>query len=446
MSEIAARSAISRMNMREVAVAAHYANGFESDLRQMASTMPAEAASLLAARFPEMCEGFGLKPVAQKKSFAFADGLAVIPVQGTLLNRFGSSYGFATGYNFIRNQLAAAMADEDVKGIVFDVNSFGGEAAGCFELCDEIHEASKIKPSLAVVDSAAYSAGYAIASSASKIALTPSGGVGSIGVVAMHMDYSKMLNDIGIKVTFIHFGDHKVDGNPYEPLPDSVKKDVQKGVNKSGAAFVALVARNRDIDAAAVKGTEAAIYRADEALSLGLIDTIATPSAAVQVLFDELSGSTTTTEKDDSMSQAAATPGATDQATKDAATAAANATAVTEAANAARIAERARVSGIVGCEEAKGKSALANHLAMNTDMSVDQAKAVLGAAAAEVAPVAAAPAAAANGFAAAMATTPNPNVGAVAGATEGEKLSPAAMILRDAAAGGVPLLKLAASN
>lgn len=434
MSDFAARSAISRMNMREVALAVHY-TGLSQDLRDMAAANTEVEQEKLMARRNEMCESFGLAPQPkQAKPFAFSNGIAVIPIQGTLLNRFSASYGFVTGYNFIARQLAQAMADDEVKAIIYDVNSYGGEAAGCFELAAVIREANATKPSISVVDSNAYSAGYALASAAGKMYVTPSGGVGSIGVVAMHMSFEKMLNEMGLKVTFIQFGAHKTDGNPYEDLSADAKANIQASVNKSGEAFVSLVADNRNIDKAKVKATEAKTYRADEALSLGLIDAIATPQAAAQVLFDELSGSTSeTVSKDDAMSQqTAAQPGATDQANTEAAAAQAaqQAAATATAANDARVAERARVKGITTCEEAKGKGALANHLAMETEMSVDAAKAILKASAPEAA------AAAPNTFQAAMDNTANPNVGAGSGsgsASGQTSTEMAASILRDQA-------------
>lgn len=375
MSDLAARAALERMNLREVAVAPVHTT-LASDLQSMALADPdVERKKFMERRRDELCEAYGFAEVEQRKPFAFSQGIAIIPVHGSLINRFSGSYGYVTGYNFLKSQLAAALADEDVLGIVGDFNSYGGEAAGCFETSDAIFEARGKKPMLAVIDSNAYSAAYALASAFDKIALTPSGGVGSIGVVAMHADMSKMLEKFGVKVTFIHFGEHKVDGNPYEPLPDSVKKSLQDGVNKSGEKFVALVARNRSMDAAKVKATEAQTYRADDALALGLIDTIASPSQAVQVFFDELTGSVQTTEKEDDMSAAANQPGAQDTAANEKATR----EAADKAALDARTAERTRVSGIQGCDEAKGREALASHIAFKTDMSVEDAKAMLAA-------------------------------------------------------------------
>lgn len=417
MSEHAARQAITRMHHREVAVAAHITT-LASDLKQMSVANSEEQQKAFLARREELCQSFGLAVTPQTKPFAFSQGIAVIPVTGSLINRFGQSYGFVTGYNFIRSQVAAAGMDPEVSAIVFDMNSYGGEVAGCFECAADIPRLANGKKTLAVVDSNCYSACYALASQCDKIVCTPSGGVGSVGVVAMHADMSKMLDKWGIEITFIFAGDHKVDGNPYEPLPDEVKADMQASIDKSYSAFVTLVAKGRKLDEKVVRDTQARTYRADDALALGLIDAVATPQAAVQAFFDELSGSTfqLTATKEPEMAEATK-PGADNASTQQA-----------DAAQ-ARAAERARIQGIQSCEEAKGREALANHLALNTEMSVDEAKGILAAASKTEAPKAEA-AAEPNRFAAAMDATANPNVGAdAAGGEQGGEQSAAARIL-----------------
>jgi signal peptide peptidase SppA len=415
MSDQAARSALSRMNLHEVFIAHHY-QGLAADLAKMAATDPAAAREkFLTETRHELCEAYGFTRREQSKPFAFADGFAIIPVHGTLINRFGASYGYVTGYNFIRNQHNAAMLDPDVKYIVHDHNSYGGEAAGCFELADEIFDSRGEKPIIAVVDSNCYSASMALASSADKIFVTPSSGVGSIGVVAMHVDMSKMLSDWGINITFIHSGDHKVDGNPYEKLDPAVKKDIQAGVDKSRAKFVSLVARNLGLDEKVVYDTEARTYRADDALKLGLVHAIAVPSAALQTLIDEDSENDDSdvqlSKKETTMdpTQGNNTPAAGQPAASVQPAPAANAGTVDQAA--VQKAERDRVQGILNCEAAAGKSKMANHPAFNTNMSVADAKAMLAVAGTE----AAAPAPqqpAESGFAAAMNRTGNPQVGA----------------------------------
>lgn len=422
MSDFAARAAISRMNLREVAMCPTY-SGFAADMHALSRADEKTLEAKMVERRIEMAASYGFNTTEQRKPFAFANGIAIIPVTGSLINRFNGSYeGYATGYNFIRRQLSMAMADEDVLGIIFDVNSHGGEAAGCFELAADIRAARDKKPSMAMVDSNAYSAGFALATAAGKVVTIPSAGVGSVGVITMHVDMSKLLNDFGVKVTLIYEAEHKADGNPFEPLPDSVRAEVQSRIHNSYEKFVAVAAENLKIDPKVIRDTKSRTYSAEDALKLGLIHAIESPSAAAQAFFDELSGSTTNLRTGANMTTATKEPGADTQVATQA--------AATAAATEARTAERARVSGILGCEEAKGREAMANHIAMNTDMSLTDAKAMLAAApvAAAAATEATPAAAAATPFAAAMDATKNPNVGAGA-ATGDEALSGSAKIL-----------------
>lgn len=419
MSEESARAALSRMNMKEIALSPLYSpQALAADLAYMAKTDPDEAQVKYLKRRAEQCAAFGLETYDQDKPFPFSMGIAIIPITGTLINRFHWSYGSLTGYNFVRQQLRYALADDDVTGIVFDVNSYGGEAAGCFELAAEIFASRDVKPSLALVDSNAYSAGYALASAASKMVVIPSAGVGSIGVIAMHINMAKMLDDFGLEITLMYEGKNKADGNPFEALSKDAKANIEAGIHMSYEAFVALVAQQRGLDAKVVRDTQSRGFRAEEALSLGLIDAIASPSEAVQAFLGELTGSTSQLAQKEvtTMTTTAAPAAQTEgQANNEAATAAAAASAASG--------ERARIDGIVNCEAAKGNPALANHFAFKTNMSVADATAALAAAGPSAAPTpapAAAPNAAAPNvasaknaadFNAAMANTDNPNVG-----------------------------------
>lgn len=366
-----------------------------------------------------MCATMGLDVTDRNKPFAFSDGIAVIPVYGSLLHRDAYSDSYATGYDFIRSRFQSAMADPDVSHIVFDVNSGGGHVAGNFELCEEIYAGRSIKPSLAIVDSAGYSGAYSIGSSASQMVAAPSAGVGSIGVLTMHVSVEEFLKKQGIDVSMIFAGAHKVDSYPFNDLSEAARARFQASVDKSYEKFVSLVARNRGMDAKAVRATEALCYDAEEALTLGMIDAISVPSAALAAFRLGLTGSITNPQQGASTmstTTAAAAPAAAATDTPVVAAPVAAAPAVVETAPAVTqspaSAERARVKGITMSEHAKGREALASHFAYETDMSVEAACSALAAA-----PVAAA-APAATPFAAAMDNTANPNVGAAAGGAE----------------------------
>lgn len=283
--------AMSRMNLRDMLVLPDTASQVMADLTKFYETDAAVdgAALELASRESlESAYGFDRADEEDRKPFVYQDGVAVIPIHGTLLNRCNWSWGFVTGYQYIRRMMNAALDDDDVETIVFDVDSPGGEAAGCFELAREIMASRRVKPSLAMVDSVAASGGIALAACGTKVYAIPSARVGSIGVYRMHISYEDNLKQAGIKVTFAAAGEHKVDGNPYQDLPQAVLDEWRESAGKTWDDFIALVAEARDMSEDDVRDTQARIYRADEALAKGLINAVKTPTEAVSAFLAEL--------------------------------------------------------------------------------------------------------------------------------------------------------------
>ncbi|OYZ99323.1 MAG: serine peptidase, partial [Rhodobacterales bacterium 17-64-5] len=193
-----------------------------------------------------------------------------------------------TSYEGIAAQITAAASDPMVRGIALEIDSFGGEVAGVFDLADAIRTARASKPVWAFVAEHAFSAGYALASQADRIILPRTGAVGSIGVVVMHADLSGQLSDAGVTVTLIHSGAHKVDGNPYAPLPDLVRARIQAEIDNIRTLFAQTVAagRGRRLSAEAALATEAECYRGAEAVAAGLADEVSDPASAFAAFAD----------------------------------------------------------------------------------------------------------------------------------------------------------------
>lgn len=374
--------------------------------------------------FDEMCAAaYGFGVTDRSKPFVFSNGIAFIPVQGVLLHKYNFSWEGATGYDYIRSRFDAAIADPSVEGIVFDVNSPGGQVAGNFELSEHIFKNRKAKKMIAMVDVACYSGAYSLSSAVGRIVATPSGGAGSIGVVMMHVSYKRAFEQFGIDVSLIYAGSHKVDGSPYKELDDSARARFQASVDRSYNEFVALVARNRGLESDAVRATEALTYDASEAKRVGLIDAVQEPIAALAAFRKELSGSTNPTGGN-AMSTATKPEAPTNasnateeitvpnslQAPAAPAAPAAAAAAPAAAAAAPEVNQRERIGAILQCDEAKDRRQLAEHIALKTDMSVDDAKATLAAA-----PVAK-PDASGAAFTAAMDAGEHPNIAAEAAA------------------------------
>ncbi|PXW23401.1 S49 family peptidase [Paraburkholderia caballeronis] len=227
---------------------------------------------------------------AQWKPYEVCEGIAIIPVQGTLVQKLGTlrPYSGMTGYDGIRALLSLAMEDSAVRAIVLDIDSPGGEVAGCFDLTDAIYRARGAKPIWAVLTESAYSAAYAIASAADRIIVPRTGGTGSVGVICMHVDFSQALTSAGISVTLIHYGSRKADGNEYAPLPKDVLARVQSDVDEMGELFVATVARNRNLSAARVRNTQAGTFLGAAGVEVGFADEVLAPDEALASLLDEL--------------------------------------------------------------------------------------------------------------------------------------------------------------
>ena len=220
-------------------------------------------------------------------------GIAQIPILGTLVRR--SSYlGAASGltsYHDIEAMAESAFADPQVKAVLLEIDSSGGEAGGVFDLAQRLRTLAQNsgKPLWAIADEAALSAAYALACAADRLWLTRTAEVGSIGVVAVHVDESAADAKAGMTYTFLHAGAHKVDGHPHAPLSEAVATDIQTDIEGLHSQFIELVAGFRRLAPEAVHATEARVYRGEAALAAGLADQIGTPREALAALNQQLS-------------------------------------------------------------------------------------------------------------------------------------------------------------
>lgn len=232
----------------------------------------------LGDRLGRAYERAGLLP------FDVVNNVAVIGVEGSLVHK-GAYVGMSSGrtsYQGIQTQVARARRDDQIKGAIFEVDSFGGEAAGAFETADMIAALSAEKPTMAILTDNAYSAGYLLASAARTIVAPPGGGAGSIGAVTMHADLSRKLQNEGVTVTVLAAGKRKVDGNPFQPLDDATKQRVLARLEHGREMFAEAVGRyrgNRFTKQAALD-TEADSYTGVQAAAMGMIDAVGSPSAA----------------------------------------------------------------------------------------------------------------------------------------------------------------------
>lgn len=321
----------------------------------------------------------------KEAGYRVVEGLGILDIFGVLAHRGGidAESSYILGYQDVARRFDAALNDASVHSILLNFDSPGGSVSGCFDLTDKIYEARGSKPIIAMASDSMTSAAYAMASAADEVVVSRTSNVGSIGVVMRHVDWSTFMKNEGAKVTYIFAGDHKVDGNPYEPLPENVRESFQQEINKVYDLFIETVARNRNMKTDDVRNTQAQVYLGPEAVGMGLADSVSTPDKLISRLVAQNRGaglhlSLNSNKEDITMA---------DEATKNVEAKVESTTnvqaksdepatlqaAVTEA----RTEERLRIIGIMGCEAAMGRQSSAFALATDTDLTVEAANNML---------------------------------------------------------------------
>jgi signal peptide peptidase SppA len=208
------------------------------------------------------------------------NAVAVMPLFGIISQRMNliTAFSGGTSTELFTAQFREYMANPSVKSIVIDVASSGGGVSGIEELHTEIMAARGKKRVVAVANSMMASAAYWISSAAEEIVATPGAEVGSIGVRAVHFDYSAAYEKEGIKPTIIQAGKFKAEGNPYEPLGDEAKAFYQERADRYYESFLKAISSGRDVPVADVKKGygQGRMLDARQAFDAGMVDRIGT--------------------------------------------------------------------------------------------------------------------------------------------------------------------------
>jgi signal peptide peptidase SppA len=234
-----------------------------------ATTFRSPYFALLEAYAPQLLAGPEARP--QKAALTLAAGqVGILGVLGHSGDWFAD-----TDYSQIRASVKRALADPSVKTVDLVIDSPGGSVLGLPETADVIHAANRVKPVRAFVTGIAASAAYWLASQASSITLTPSGEVGSVGVLDLHADISNALEMQGVKLTAVTAGEHKTERAPFTPLSDDAKAHMQEGVNAWYGDFLSTIRRGRGARVSASSNYGGGrMLSAREALAAGMVDFV----------------------------------------------------------------------------------------------------------------------------------------------------------------------------
>jgi ClpP class serine protease len=261
-----------------------------ADRLGIAELVRVDDSSLRTAELRQNAREATLAPRPSMKLYSVRDGVATIPVTGTLVHKLGAidPWSGMTGYDGLATKLAAARADPDVRGIVFDADTPGGETAGCFEFAKVIYQGSHRfggKPVFWLANETSCSAGYALAAACDRIAIPEEGITASIGVWMMLVDFTKALDKKGVSVCIVRAGDRKARGMPVEGWDEKTVEKLQDRVDGTWRRFAELVAKFRGgLGVDDVLALEGDWLGAAEAMKARLVDAIASPADAYDAL------------------------------------------------------------------------------------------------------------------------------------------------------------------
>ena len=234
---------------------------------------------------------------ARKQDVARAgqgDSIAVLPFYGVVTQRGNMADDLsgtgATSTQKFTAALRQALQDPSIGAILIDIDSPGGSVYGVGELANEIMGSRSQKPIIGLANSLAASAAYWVGAACSELYVTPGGEVGSIGVWQAHEDWSKAMDDAGVKTTLISAGKYKTEGHPYAPLDAEAQAFIQSRVEDYYAAFTQGVAKGRGVSVDAVRKDfgQGRVYGAQAALSAGMVNGVLTFDDVVKKMGKDL--------------------------------------------------------------------------------------------------------------------------------------------------------------
>ena len=217
----------------------------------------------------------------ETKSYQVINDIAVIPIHGVIAKRMNLFTQISGGVStqIIGNDIKNALADDSIKSILLDIDSPGGTVDGTQELADIVFAGREKKPIIAYSDGMIASAAYWIGSAADKIYISGDTiDIGSIGVVASHVDYSEWEKKVGIKTTEIYAGKYKRIASDTKPLSKEGKQYIQDQVDYLYSIFVDQIAKHKGVSSETVlkNMADGRIFIGKQAITAGLADGVST--------------------------------------------------------------------------------------------------------------------------------------------------------------------------
>lgn len=250
----------------------YWAGSFES-LDLVASAVEMAQQAVMQARGKAGSDPWEIPPLLEVR-----DGVGIISLKGPLVS---GSAGFmrlfgVMGYADFQEALMEGATDKSVKSLLLLAATPGGAVEGVDETSEMLKQIAGLKPVVAFSEGNMLSAGYWIGSAATRRLASRTSQIGSIGVVATHIEYSRQMEKEGVTPTVIRSGKWKALGGPYEPLSEAAKAQFQKTADAINDIFESRVASNLGVSQDRVhdKMGQGRTFMGAEALAVGLIDGV----------------------------------------------------------------------------------------------------------------------------------------------------------------------------
>lgn len=213
------------------------------------------------------------------------DGLAIVSISGPITNRDPKSFlvrrGIVASYAAIRQDIADAVNNSNVRAIAGVFDTPGGIGMGLFDAMEEIAGYRGQKSMYALIHNDAFSAGYGLASAMDQILVSRDSRAGSVGSIIVHEDISERLKALGINVNSFTYGKKKDQFASFKPLSDEARAEYQAMVDKHGREFVELTAKHLGASFESIRALEAGIYSGQDAVNAGLAHKVMSYEAAL---------------------------------------------------------------------------------------------------------------------------------------------------------------------
>jgi capsid assembly protease len=224
------------------------------------------------------------EPLANTRRADIRDGVAIIPVLGPIFPRANlfTMVSGGTSIQTLAKDFTVALNDPNVNAIVFNIDSPGGEVTGVSEFAAMIYNSRDKKPSCAYVYGLGASAAYWIGSACTKMVVSDTAEIGSIGVVSAYNDTREKDKKNGVQTIEIvsSFSPKK----RLDPLTDEGKSAILKIVDDLAAEFIGAVAKHRDVTTAKVLNDfgQGDVMVGKHAVVSGMVDSVGNFEAVIE--------------------------------------------------------------------------------------------------------------------------------------------------------------------